>query len=914
MKEILYGLIVILAFAIFIDLKVLRPRRQKQNAVYKEIETEFWPMFSAARMHYIDHNQAYKMYEAWKEAYAFCRKCGSQFRNKPSIKDFLQLFSSFEVKVEEYNNEFVEQEIVSKGHLFSNVNGKNLDHQQNVVAVTDEVNTLVIAGAGSGKTMTILGKVQYLTRVLSIAPEDILILAYNRKAAAELTERLSKSVEGASAQTFHKLGLALTKLYYKHMPKIASEDMLQNLIVDYYEHLADTNKAQAMNVLTFCGLYSTPLDYEENYSNFGEYIENQKGYDLEPLKSKCKRLALETLEQRNTVQRKSIRGEQLKSIEEVLIANFLFLNGVEYVYERPYPFETGDKYRKYEPDFYLPDYDIYWEHFGISRDMRLPWLSEIEERKYLDGIAWKRQLHQRNGTKLIESYSYWKSEGNFLGKLDYLLRSNGVEYKPVDIKSIYEAVKKDANTSMLTELIKLSGRFISLYKENGDTSTSVAAIARNAQGSKHDRDRCTLFLEIIMPIYEKYQTKLKAEDTIDFADMISLATRAVDNGVTIAPYKYVIVDEFQDISKGRCFLIKSIIKQTGAKLLCVGDDWQSIYRFAGSDIEYITHFDSYFGFTKHLKIERTYRFSKELISVVEPFIMKNKAQLQKSMVSNKTIPEPIRLVYYNESMLEALEYSVEYFIENYGADKSILVLLRNNFDIDFIKTEGISTWTVGESTLKYKKHPGLKISYATVHSSKGAEADNIILLNAKNSKNGFPNKMIDDPILQLVLAKTDKFEYAEERRLFYVALTRTKNAVHILVPDKSPSEFIREISAMESVVTYTPEGVKLTQRDNPMCPVCKSGHLVLRRTEQGREFVGCSNYPMCQNHYSDTEILKHAIKCPSCGGYMVNRIGRYGGFIGCSNYPFCTHTMNSDGQQNNTYYNCDRRPHRHRKY
>src|SRR5690606_6978026 len=127
------------------------------------------------------------------------------------------------------------------------------------------------------------------------------------------------------------------------------------------------------------------------YNSLGEKIDTEKGIDFQTLKSKC-----ESLNKVSTANLDTIQGEKVKSLEELIIANFLFLNGIAYEYEKPYPY--GDVL--YKPDFYISEYDIYLEHFGVDQDNRASWLEPFYEQKYIEEMELKRQTHQIYQTEL----------------------------------------------------------------------------------------------------------------------------------------------------------------------------------------------------------------------------------------------------------------------------------------------------------------------------------------------------------------------------------------------------------------------------------------------------------------------------------------------------------------------------------
>ena len=253
--------------------------------------------------------------------------------------------------------------------------------------------------------------------------------------------------------------------------------------------------------------------------------------------------------------------------------------------------------------------------------------------------------------------------------------------------------------------------------------------------------------------------------------MINYAYDTLNKNRNMKSYKYIIIDEYQDTSYSKYKLMSKIKEITNAKLFAVGDDFQSIYRFTGCDLNIFINFKKYFKNSKILKINNTYRNSKELIYVSGHFIMKNKYQIRKKLKSNKSIDRPIIVIFTNNCK------KVLYDLIN-KIDTNILILGRNNDDIYNVDSN------FSESD---------KVRYMTVHKSKGLEEDNVIIINLNDCISGFPNKIKSDNILSLILEEKELYPYDEERRLFYVALTRTKNYVYLISDRSKPSYFIREI-------------------------------------------------------------------------------------------------------------------------
>ena len=410
------------------------------------------------------------------------------------------------------------------------------------------------------------------------------------------------------------------------------------------------------------------------------------------------------------------------------------------------------------------------------------------------------------------------------------------------------------------------------------------------QDNKFIAARNRIFLSIVKYVLSQYQQYLEETKSIDFSDMINLATKQVENGCEIYNYKYIIVDEYQDISLARFRLLKSILNRTKARFLCVGDDWQSIYRFAGSDIALFTKFEDYLGFTKLLKIEKTYRNSQQLIDEASHFVTKNPKQLQKSLTSNKALRYPLVFWGIDSNFSEVLNLVLKKIIMDFGADKSILLLGRTNYDRKLLEGSGLFLFRREQRAEKivYRESPQTPISFLSVHKSKGLEADNVVLLNFTNDRLGFPNQIADDKVLDFVLTDGCTFPFEEERRLFYVAITRTKNRTFILTENKNPSVFFKEFKQSDAVCFVSIKSAE--DKGQAKCPRCKTGDL-LKVSKNGKTFVGCSNFPRCDYTINDSSVLANPKKCPSCGGFLVKRRGKNNHwFVGCSNYPYCTHT------------------------
>ncbi len=645
---VLLGILLFFCVLIFISLFFIRQSKKRlQNQIEKAKEIlpkieNFFLELNNLSLEYVSKSCENSFENKWNDFYKEVQEnhFSSRLPDYEKIIFFLKTYSNLHLEFENRNNDFFKREEKKYDTLLSNIDGKSLDSQQRKVVLCNEDRTLVLAGAGSGKTLTIAAKVKYLCEVKNILPEDILLISFTNKSALEMTERIQDKLGiPVEATTFHKLGLDVITKDSGFRPDVIDE--LSSFIHNFFDNEL-LNYPELIRALAEYFTYY--LDIPENMEdceNLGDLYEKEKSADLETLKSKYRKekyIKNKSLE--NAKKLRTLNDEKVKSIEETKIANFLFMHGVNYEYEKLYPFESGDSERKaYRPDFYLSDYDIYLEHFGITKDYKCPWLSPVEEKKYLDEIQWKRDFHKKNGTKLIETYSYYTKDGKLLSELEKLLLANGVTFKSHDFIDVFEKVYAKKSNKYFSEFIKLCSTFITLFKSNSFDENHFEKMKRQSLVLKNEflYKRNCIFLDIAKIIFNEYQKYLAEHNAIDFSDMINDAGRRIENGAAIQKYKYVIVDEYQDISRSRFNLLKSIIDVTGAKLLCVGDDWQSIYRFAGSDISLFTSFENCFGFSSILKIEKTYRNSQQLIDEASNFVTKNPLQLKKNLVSDKRL-------------------------------------------------------------------------------------------------------------------------------------------------------------------------------------------------------------------------------------------------------------------------------------
>ena len=913
---------------------------------------------------YFSHNWKQKLLLWHKNAIPKVKKFKEDYAEYISSEDekFFEKFynkpETFETDTKQANERYINQELNDNSDLFDDLDGKSLDSQQREAIVVDEDAVKVIAGAGSGKTFTIQGKVKYLTEKRDVDSSEILAISFSNASVDDLKERIAEPID---IKTFHKVGKDILTQYNQYSRPDTSA--LKRIIKRYLTKKALKNEDISKKLIEFFSFYINVPPSDDDIKYEGDLLDWQEGVDFSTLKRRFK-----------NKQRETLNNEIVRSYEELYIANFLFIYGIKYTYEKIYSYPNKnferefnkfkeflfsfneeipdelknditkdllnltDIFEEYEikdylPDFYLDDYNIYIEHFGLNRNCENHLIGGKSSEEYVKEMEWKRKVHKKYGTTLIETISYYQSENRLLTRLAEKLQAQGVEFNEIDYREVYRILLENKTIKEWEDFIVLLKTFIELFKGNNYDENKFKEFYDYVGGLKDSfsKDRTIAFLKIVEEIYNDYEAYLLKIKKIDFNDMINKASDCiVKNGLDL-PYKYIIVDEYQDTSFTRYNLLRNICDSIGAKIMVVGDDWQSIYSFSGCDVNIFTKFDNFFDVCETRYIEKTYRNSQQLIDASSNFVMKNPDQTRKELKSSKSLKYPIKLVKFDNDFDEILKF--ELIIKNIinqsaFKNKKILILGRNNKDIfNLLKNFNVENEygkrkfeILGDEDklrrnkfvkIVYRESPDVNIEYRTVHQSKGLECDNVILINLKNWKAGFPNKMVDDPVLNFVKRNGDSFSYAEERRLFYVALTRTKNNVYLLSPYFKSSVFVQELKTdanvellelennrLETLKNIEKNGERYVIPTKLKCPVCKTGVVLLESFwNKGKlnRVLKCSHnmappFNRCNwegGYYgSELEDLDDIEYCPSCDGILIKRYRHSDGhpFLGCTNF------------------------------
>lgn len=778
---------------------------------------------------------------------------------------------------------YIQDELTKNKSFFDSL---DLNDKQREAVVTDADALQIIAGAGTGKTTTLIAKVKYLIEEKGIKPSEILCLSFSRKSVNDLRKKLTElnisvsnynSLNSVRVSTFHSFGNSFLNDYpHADLNEIFKEFIYSKIMGDfsYYEKL----KIEYGNNY-FYNYYNPPED--------DSIIEKRKHYNNKKYNITA------------------LNGLRVRSNEDFKIANFLILNGIEFIYEPKIP-ERFKLNKHIQFDFYLPKYDIYIENLCFD-DNHTPLIqSKKGQKEYIEQIKFKLNLFNNpfekdskeyllkyrnifkdlkfsdnpifindNGSRLIviNSYGY---DDSYLKDLKEKLEPE-VEFNPISDESKIDLLEDNKFVKYIPKFKNSFNNFVKILKEKGlNAENLVYEPERKRKNNFYAEEINGYILPLAKEYFDFYNKYLEEHKLIDFPDMILKSIPLIED----LKYKYVLVDEYQDISNTRFELLDKIKKVSGAKLVVVGDDWQSIFGFAGCEVGLFSNFEN----AKKVYLEETFRASNQLITAAGDFIDDEKL-IHKELYSKKFLEKPIELHLYgglNESSKNSKEDALVYdIIEDLSKDENndeLMILSRYNKHLRSLKKK------LNDAHIdKF----GLDISYNTFHTAKGLESQNVIILDVNNSygyKYGIPYLSSDNEILPLndIL---DLKQYDEERRLFYVALTRTKNKVYLCADKGNISNFIGDLDenciqekeftnynknnplfSYQSVINEFWEKKRTFRKSKFKCPKC--GEYINLYIIRGSKYIACSNFKECgwfvDEEINNNDVLDNIRLCKMC--------------------------------------------------
>ena len=669
-----------------------------------------------------------------------------------------------------YNDQFVAAELTRYQPFFDDLDGRSLSNEQREACIRLEDNNLLVASAGSGKSATMVGKVAYVLAKQLHGPEEILVLAFNRSAAEELKERIARQLGVAAAElkcrvtTFHALGRGIIEETEGRPPQLA--DWVEHpageakVIEAIIEELLGSNPEFArlwIDLLVLHPKADIPAEAFDTKADHERYLSVRR--------------------RRGNATIGTMAGIYVKSLQEQTIVNWLWLHSVEFEYERQIALEDANgAIRHLHPDFYYSSSQTIHEHLAINADGSSPFAD------YVAHAESKRAAYRQAELDVFETTSAQASLGSLVAELEAELAKRGIPFRRKSYSAIVQALEP--------VVIKHYHKLIAVCIKHIRASHLTLEMLLERAGALHDRTRAKDFAGVVWTITEAYSRKLEEANRIDFDSMIANATRLVETGRYTSPYALILVDEFQDISEPSANLVKALKHQKPfSKIFAVGDDWQSIYRFAGSDITIFTQFEANFGASWQGRLEQTYRCNQLIAETAASFVQRNPAQLQKSVRSTRpAIARSIRVIPIEGErgkpdfgaacwrLLKRLDIFLAGLSEQWRGDGrqklKVMVLWRYNQLDPFKGTK--------------PRFENIEVSGLSFHRAKGLEADYTILLDVSEGDYGVPSRIEDDELLNLVMPRPEMFEYAEERRLFYVALTRASRGVFMLTNSREP--------------------------------------------------------------------------------------------------------------------------------
>ncbi|GAW96950.1 MULTISPECIES: UvrD-helicase domain-containing protein [Colwellia] len=787
--------------------------------------------------------------------------------------------------IAECRERYINKQLQTYKRFFDTVESNPLTLAQRRACIIDNDNNLLLAGAGTGKTSVMVGRAGYLLTSQQADKGEILLLAYGRKAADEMDERIKDklSTDKISATTFHSLGLSIIAQVEGSKPSLSvfaqDEKAKFQWIQGYFDKLMNESGQYRQLVLEYFSQYYYLERNEFDFDSLGEYYQYLTDNDI-----------------------RTFKGEQVKNFAELYIANWLFSHGIKYQYQANYADEAkmlGGK--QYQPDFFLPELNLYIEYYGL--DEHGDTAGYIDKDEYHQAIKWRRNTHEKFNTQCLEFTYAQHKQGSLLSALMASLTAKKIDFAALPSEFILAKLKESGR---ITELAKTFSQLVGLYKAACLDSTLTDTVIANSAQPKQTKKA----LALLKPILSAYAQQLKSHGEIDFDDMINKALAYVQTGKFHSPWRYIMVDEFQDISEPRARLVKALRDNNKAcSVFAVGDDWQAIYRFSGADVTLTTEFENYFGATTQAELDLTFRFNNKIGEVATAFISKNPAQINKTINSLHQVKAPaVSLLKRDSSRVNSQKSTVINELEN-GAIDDVLAAISVKVDQPVSVYLLARFWFLLPSQLDLKRlnsqYPLLKIESQSIHASKGKESDYVIIIGLKKGAHGFPSEKVAPALVDALLAKKETFAYAEERRLFYVALTRGKTRVYIIADMTTASPFVQELVAEHQIeLDEFCSTVSQSVVEDINCLLCETGVLTKRSGRYG-DFYSCSHFPRCQHkekpcakcaspmtrkRYLGFKLcLNDSCKsliptCDKCNAEMVFRTSKNGDFWGCRNY------------------------------
>jgi len=687
-----------------------------------------------------------------------------------------------------------------------------LNEKQREAVVSESKRILVLAGAGSGKTQTLLQKLIYLIEEKEVNPANILAITFTKNAANEMLDRLIitaddteeyveiladknktakqkdaeryffrkkyKWIDHLTLRTFHSLCYSIIRNFgvneFDNKFKIISDTKATDNELARYSALETSFEVIHKILIENCQV--------------NKYLLDLKRYILDYM---IDRIHIDKY-RRSTLPKDgkfytTLNGTKVRSKSEQYIADWLYRHSIKFEYEPNVNFKDFD----FRPDFFVPEANLYIEHLS---DKSHPTKNKEQQFTIANKLLVKTYEHQTKNTAVFNLVLDRIVRGRLPSDYHYTTALSFEE----EFNSYHKEIK---------DFLRQTMRIIDMIKVENRVSGEVLNKSKKDQ---HERVRD--FYKLTIPIVDKYKLYCTNKSYLDFNDMITRTISLFKNYKEIAAkyrskFEYILVDEFQDVNNLQVELIKLLLTNTN-QLFCVGDDWQSIYGFRGSNIDYIINFSNHFNNSETIKLSMNYRSTQHIVGASNEVIKHNKLKVDKEVKSNKKSSSKIH-VFAGKDETENIEYvlkQVKLLKEKGYLKEDILFLYRRS--------------KMYSPYFERFRQERIFVSAKTIHASKGLEAKAVFIIGLTQGGGGFPDIWMEDRIYQVIKKSNHDLLLEEERRLFYVAITRAKDDLFLITEKGNESSFLKEIPGDFTFKTSIP--FKSIIEEIKLCPKCNS--------------------------------------------------------------------------------------------
>ncbi len=664
----------------------------------------------------------------------------------------------------------------------------NLNEKQKEAVLAEDKRVLVLAGAGSGKTKTLIQKLLYQLSEKGTKPSAILAITFTKNATNEMIDRLimAGDDQGNYEKWIADKYITRQQKEAERRRQIGLKPWIANLTVKTFHSLC-YGLLKSSGGVSFDNKFRLLIDEqadevrEDMHSTIAPEISTDIQHKM--LLQQCKDVhyllklkryildfyvdktfvdkSIQAKSYPNTTTYTTLRGERVKSKSERDIADWLYRHNLKYEYEPSVNFKDFN----FRPDFFIPQADLYLEH--------------VSNKSY--SLQNKEEQFQLAGRACVKTFEAMTQDSTLFN----LAMDRIVMGKVTDTISQLAALSYEEEFrtygDKIKDFLRTVGRVLSMLKADGLLTDDVLQKA-----ARHQHERVRMFYELAVPLMNAYQAYCINKSYLDFDDLVIQAIHLLINNPEIRQayqqrYSYVLVDEFQDVNSLQVKLL-DLLLTPATQLFCVGDDWQSIYGFRGSEVDYIVNFEQHFPGARIIMLDVNYRSTQTIVGASNEVIRRNKFQIDKQIRAYKQTPSKIQIYRAKEAGADGVTYMVDKvrdLLDGGTPPEEILVLYRRSKMF----------WPYRDAL----RTNNLKVTAKTIHAAKGLEASVVFIIGLTDGSGGFPDIWLDDVVFRVVKdVKLDRL-MEEERRLFYVALTRAKDELYLITELGSESRFIDEI-------------------------------------------------------------------------------------------------------------------------